>query len=139
MNGQMEMDFSCGTVNSGNSEESREESRKCGPSEGREHHKPTELTVDSRTYEAVKKLVSGEEMSIEVVNDIVSSHIKNAENNEHECKRRFVLIRRQVAGRYLHAYVRTVKGTRLSVMLTGEVRGVEDACSFMVGVRRDFR
>lgn len=108
-----------------------------GVRSGRSHHRTTILTTDNETYRRVRNLKSGEEMTIEFVNDIISS-AKGGNSVVHTPIRRFRLLGRQISGNYRRVKVRSEQGVAIRCLIVGNLVGREDACSCRVNVCRDY-
>lgn len=106
-------------------------------SRGRPHHRTTMLTVDAKTYEAVRNLVAGENLTIAFVNDIVSS-AKGGDSVIHHALRRSDLLNRQIMGGYTRCKVRTDMERSANCLIVGGLSGSADACACELTVARDF-
>lgn len=101
----------------------------------RRHNKTTIITTDKKTYDYVCKMKNGAKITIEGVNDIVSS-ARGSKDDTHHYLRRVALIRRQIAGGFFKASVRYLKGFEVACVLCGVSCGHDDSCTFRVKITR---
>ena len=89
------------------------------------HAKKVLLTTDRSTYERVRNLKPEATMTVEYVNDIVSSF--RGESVNHHTLRRTEMLRRMYHGSKLA--VRCEAGMSIDCIKSGDVIGSADACS----------
>ena len=93
----------------------------------RPHHRTTTITVNRASFEKVRKMGSGERVTLMFTNDIVSSAHGGA-SKVHHTIRRVALLSRQIAGGFNKVKVRCEQGIDVPCFITSLSYDHEDDC-----------